>query len=394
MRAWEWSGSCGCRWNNPRSWLRLESPQVVFVNNDDDNANGVEDRLDAAVAGEDDLCSVVASFDPPAATNGTLTLRIISGNDKVAAWQSCGKSVSFALPQSHGAEMFAALAFFLEGIAVSDAVDDVCIEWEYSEECGRVHAVTQSLTVAEVKHETFSETPSNRERLTLGVGEQVIFYSEPEGLITNSYCSAGATSNLVEYGEVVFSAMSTGGLSDVSIDCNGALLHYVFSVVEPAGFVVDEVKPFVKDIPNQSGDFILLFFNRILPADVSFYAVETLEIPLVATNAIGYYAQPSMSDSIDHGKNGAGNWCGVGDDNGYGDYVSVGENPPPWLDGGSFTWPIPFAWRHQKDACVTNVFCSFEQRFELDCDGTSRVKKFGYCGERATNNVFRLTRED
>ena len=40
----------------------------------------------------------------------------------------------------------------------------------------------------------------------------------------------------------------------------------------------------------------------------------------------------------------------------------------------------------------TNVFCYTDQRFELDANGTVRVIKFGYCGERTTNNVFTLTR--
>ena len=377
VRVFESGVPCPCqlsRKDNPLLWMSLQVPEVVFA-----GATNYVSEL-----------SVV--FDPPEATNGVLTLRCVVGGDKLLLRADGGEIAT--LPCQWNAEMFSGASFTVEGVSVSDVAGDIRLELEYNEPVTGVHSVTQSMTVARVSHETFSEAPSNRERLTLGVGEQVLFYSEPEGLITNAYCSAGVTSNLVEYGEVVFSAMSTGGWSDVSIDCYGALLHYVFSVVEPAGLVVDEVKPFVRDIPNQSGDFVLLFFNRIVPTDVSFYAVETLEIPMVATNAIGYYAQPSMSDSLDHGKRGAGRWCGMGDDNSYGDYVSVSENPPPWLDGGSFTWPIPFAWRHQKDTSATNVFCRFEQRFELDCDGTSRVKKFGYCGERTTNNVFRLTMED
>ena len=63
-----------------------------------------------------------------------------------------------------------------------------------------------------------------------------------------------------------------------------------------------------------------------------------------------------------------------------------------WGEGGSFTWPIPVTWRCRGDDGVTNVFCYTDQRFELDADGTVRVIKFGYCGERTTNNVFTLTR--
>lgn len=112
----------------------------------------------------------------------------------------------------------------------------------------------------------------------------------------------------------------------------------------------------------------------------------------MATNAIGYYAQPDRSDELDHGKRGGGNWGGVGYGNEYIDHVAAGYVAPPWGDGGSFTWPIPVAWRGRHDEGVTNVFYHADQRFELDANGTVRVFKFGYCGERTTNNIFSLTR--
>ena len=65
---------------------------------------------------------------------------------------------------------------------------------------------------------------------------------------------------------------------------------------------------------------------------------------------------------------------------------------PPWLGGGSFTWPIPNAWRVEGDVGVTNTFCNTDQRFELDANGTSRLKKFGYTGELMTNGVYRQIR--
>ena len=36
--------------------------------------------------------------------------------------------------------------------------------------------------------------------------------------------------------------------------------------------------------------------------------------------------------------------------------------------------------------------CHTDQSFEIDANGTVRVIKFGYCGERKTNNVFTITR--
>ena len=38
--------------------------------------------------------------------------------------------------------------------------------------------------------------------------------------------------------------------------------------------------------------------------------------------------------------------------------------------------------------------CNTDQRFELDADGTSRMKKFQYVGERMTNGVYRTWRQN
>ena len=54
-------------------------------------------------------------------------------------------------------------------------------------------------------------------------------------------------------------------------------------------------------------------------------------------------------------------------------------------------WFCRGAWRYSGDDNPTvNVFTQYEQRFELDANGTARIKKFGYCAERATNNVHNI----
>ena len=72
-----------------------------------------------------------------------------------------------------------------------------------------------------------------------------------------------------------------------------------------------------------------------------------------------------------------------------GDVATMEINDPPWLGGGSFTWPIPNRWRKPGTAGTGKYFCNTDQRFELDADGPSRIKKFQYVGERMTNGVYR-----
>ena len=64
-----------------------------------------------------------------------------------------------------------------------------------------------------------------------------------------------------------------------------------------------------------------------------------------------------------------------------------------WGTGGSFTWPIPNLWR-VGDAGDSYYFPhspSYDQRVEVDADGTSRIMKFTYTIEQMTNLQFRIT---
>lgn len=113
----------------------------------------------------------------------------------------------------------------------------------------------------------------------------------------------------------------------------------------------------------------------------------SLDAPKVV---VGYFAEPERRDDLDHGQRGAGLWTAVDYDNSSVDRVQAGYWRKPWNGGGSYTWPIPNAWRLAGDVATTNVFSQNDQRFELDSNGTARVYKFGYMGERTTNNQHRV----
>ena len=113
--------------------------------------------------------------------------------------------------------------------------------------------------------------------------------------------------------------------------------------------------------------------------------------PEEADYTVGYFAQPEHADDLDHGKRGAfGQWSPIGADNSTTDLARMGRCLKPWNGGGSYSWPIPNAWRVANDACSTNVFVRTNQRFELEADGTARVSKFGWTGERGTNDTHRV----
>ena len=104
----------------------------------------------------------------------------------------------------------------------------------------------------------------------------------------------------------------------------------------------------MKITKNIAGNFSLYFDLCLVPTNVSFKGnVEVMEVPMVSTNATGYFTAPYCVNMLDHGLNGAGEWVAVsveGNRFASPDEVSPGCLFPPFSDG-SFTWPIPNNWR-------------------------------------------------
>ena len=149
----------------------------------------------------------------------------------------------------------------------------------------------------------------------------------------------------------------------------------------------DPYEPQEDDGPYAAGASVSFSESVVIFED----SYEVTEIAMVSTNAIGYFAQPEHADDLDHGKRGAyGQWSPINADNSTTDMARMGYCAKPWNGGGSYTWPIPNAWRVVGDGVSTNVFTQTDQRFELDADGTTRLTKFGWGGERGTNCQCRV----
>ena len=114
---------------------------------------------------------------------------------------------------------------------------------------------------------------------------------------------------------------------------------------------------------------------------------------MVSSDPTGYFADEARRSWLDHSLWGAGEWFKLA---GYDDYfvddIAMPPLPKPWGTGGAFTWPVPVGWRCAGEKGVTNIVCYHNQRFELEANGTSRIKKMGCIVERGTNNYFSATR--
>ena len=361
----------------PQVHLSLNLPDTILV------------YTNVYVAGMIGMLDIVLTSD--CETNGTVRLDCIHNAEKVRILDGDSGS-PVALPCNWNISGNFSKSLRVEGLVASETCDDIEFLASFSPEDGSAGiCVRTTSTVADIWHLAVSEEPRTRNRNLLGVGESVIFYYRPFETQLEYSATAGEFLPPVD-GMLPYSAPHTQAVANVAFNVGKNNWTVPFTVVEPEGIEVGNVENVVYERDGYAGIFEMTFHNRVTPTNVSFYAIETIEISMVATNATGYYAQPSKADELDHGKRGGGHWGGIGFGNEYVDYAAAGYVSKPWGEGGSFTWPIPVAWRCSGDDDVTNVFCYTDQRFELDANGTVRVIKFGYCGERTTNNVFTLTR--
>ena len=111
-----WWAQCGCQVanaTNPWAWFSLACPSVIMKNGYSHTVSGL--------------------FEPPCETNATMSLTCVQGSNKISILSSGETWME------------------IQGVAVSDIVGDVLFEFRL-EMGGETFAVTQALTVAEVKY--------------------------------------------------------------------------------------------------------------------------------------------------------------------------------------------------------------------------------------------------
>ncbi|MBQ6916103.1 MAG: hypothetical protein IJQ65_10295, partial [Kiritimatiellae bacterium] len=225
----------------------------------------------------------------------------------------------------------------------SDAEDDITATATFTETLsGDEITAEDSTTVVKLSSFAAAQRPINQQRRELGVGEAVMIYLEPAIQFECSAMSGHARKSL---SDIIYTAPKDGGNDYVYVNAKGVVHDIWYGIVEPGRFYTYVASTNVDAYAGESGGFSITFCRRLLPTYVSFANVQLLELPRTSTNAVGYYAQTSKAHLLDHGDHGAGEWIDVDERNRMYDTAGVEINNPPWLDGGSFTWPIPVAWR-------------------------------------------------
>jgi hypothetical protein len=244
-----------------------------------------------------------------------------------------------------------------------------------------------------------AQTPSDRERTTVGVGEEVELKFrnlDHEGLAQANYPKwgkvgggldppAGTRANGVWYSassnattdRVMANFTNAGGGSTVT-------LTTVFTVKEPTGYDSQKTAVTAPDcsIPVGQAGAGMYIHVVMAPTDVSLYKVQIMEVGQPASSVSNYFVGIAPPHDTAHlanqwyQLNEDNSWKGV-DDHAYsGPWAPSTMNPPSWAPGGGYTWLIPVDWK-VGDSAPTHRISGWSQTHSLSSDGTMIVKKFG-----------------
>ena len=244
--------------------------------------------------------------------------------------------------------------------------------------------------IVKIETETVARIPSDRSRLIVGVGEEVVLCRTPSDGDFLWEATKGVLV-LSDSSMTLWRAPHEAGQAEVFCStADGRVCSVRFSVLEPVcGFVQGGASSLVAFAEGQAGAGMSIDVY-LAPLTVSFRNLDVVEVGAMSTDAVGYFADEKVwpQENLDHGRHGAGNWIPVSDGNHVGrDLASSGVCQPPWSHG-SFSWPIPANWRVRGDSASANALSWSDQHFAIDSSGSVAVSKFGHTVTRMTNGVY------
>ena len=222
--------SCGTN-DAPQVHLVDSVPSGVLLNDDDDDGNGTIDLQETAVSGaENDLVSITVGFTSDIPTNGTVRISVTQGADRIRIWRNADKSGGqVTLPWSATVDEpadSASWTFYIEGVAKSEAVDDVrfCMSWNN----GNATLVNElSLTVLDIRlepitTECYTATNYNPSGILKGgrarIKAEVLPTTFPEERIHWSCASGSATFIGNAYGRIIEVTCSDDATTDLVLE--------------------------------------------------------------------------------------------------------------------------------------------------------------------------------
>jgi hypothetical protein len=244
--------------------------------------------------------------------------------------------------------------------------------------------------------------PTNRTRLTVGVGEWVSLRlaGNPGGNYTWSTTAGSVVPT--NGSSTAFTAPSNAANATVSVNYGNGNCSLQFNVLEPTGFVTSNSPAPVNSYPEGVAGAGMTNYTYIVPQTVSFYRIRTQEVPATSNLVVaGYFANtnsfptgPQMHDAAA----GAGGWVGTSQYYNYNGFDKASSGTAmvrfkPWV-AGTLTWPIPVVWAIPGgvpgSGPTNNSLGRTDQTFMVISNGTVTVLKYGNSVSRGTNGVYTI----
>ena len=213
-------------------------------------------------------------------------------------------------------------------------------------ECDDQYTDEVKTVVLVLEHETVATIPGNRERLKLGITEEVDLWVTPSERVRWRLSGNGALKNF-KGPQTTLMAGETSGSERITVSAeDGSELGTIsFDVVEPSRLQFDKLSELLNGYfgYGRAGAGMELEIT-ILPDDVSFNGLYIKEIPGPGTNVTGYFTSfpPAM---LFHTPNP--NWVRITEDNRLEvpDIAAYfGASPHhPW-EAGHYRWVIPIQY--------------------------------------------------
>ena len=360
-------------WNTPTNWVERQSTQTELHCVAHGGPNGGHVRFE--IVGENKLERVSGHVLP------------------VEQDVSSGKKLDFTI--------------VYKGQLPSTNAEDIVVTTTFTENVvGATPSSSQSkLTSVKVELTPIDLPPENQSphRHILGIAEKVnyCFYPNVSGPALHDGTEGDMLLQIDDVGRC-FYAPWTGGVYSVSIVMADASHDTFINVVEPSVECRNVRRN--DEIPSVCGEagWIGMKFDLYLqPRTVSFEWILMEEIPVseeCAIPASGYFAVTNILPSVHNSDAGAGEWSQprLSDGSWTHDKAQMPHGCPPaygpeaWPPG-RLTWDIPIGWGDALHTLKGRIRPNpTQQVYEMQCDGTLSVSKFGHVIERQTNNCVRL----
>lgn len=408
-------GVCRCGFNDPPHEdephhdpaaepslsIRFSKPTVIFEEPYQDSPGVWSPRRSTRVR------LTVSAFGGP--NGGTLTLNP-RNLDRLSEVAEGPISLPTTKTLASG-ESFHATCIY-EARRASDSLNDISVAGSFMETGTEMRLDRKStLTALEIELRAAASVPDNKRRHVFGPLERTLLLMKPAqtGAFVNSaiMCSKTAVSDGTR-----ITLTNVACSASVSVQAGSESFPLFLKVIEPSPKILarnpielpnEEWLPCLNERPLDPGEAGVAWKVRLslAPSYVSFKHLRVVEEDAPAMNIWGCCSDASLFPPSDIAHMGTcipidegGPGVVVNDDNSIGD----GDRVAAWASSalsipctaGGYRFLIPVKW-YTEDRLRVQSMGVVEQKIVIEPNGTVKVSKFGFCGERTLSGQFRVS---